>query len=203
MTPLRIIVLGYPMEISMWFFAVVCMLLLLDSEGILRWCILAAILHECGHVVAMRLLRWPGCRIRLTGLGIRLLQTEKAAVSYWSEGVAAAAGPAVNVGVGLLLVLIRGCIIQTVPEGLIQAQFSLGLFNLLPVEPMDGGRILRAILHMYLSDGVAEQIADAVTFIVLFPLTAGLFVSLFRQRLNFSLLAAVLYLVIFFVQKRR
>jgi len=84
------------------------------------------------------------------------------------EGVMALAGPATSIGLGLVFVLLDVAIGHTADDvklGLFYLawmNFTLGLFNLIPAFPMDGGRILRAALAGVLGRERATVIAVAI-----------------------------------------
>ena len=108
--------------------------------------LLAALLHECGHAIALWYFGVPIRSVRLTSLGAVLAVGE---TSYRTELICAAAGPAVNA----LLAIVA---FRPFPAfGLC----NLGLlgFNLLPLYPLDGGRMLRAALRQRLEPVSAER----------------------------------------------
>jgi Zn-dependent protease len=112
--------------------------------------LLAIGFHELGHYVLLCLLRKPPTALTLSFSGIRM-QTPP--LSYKEELAAAAAGPLSS----FLLVLIF-------PASPWAALYSvcLGLFNLLPIPGLDGGRMMSALLHLLLSDGTADRISFLV-----------------------------------------
>lgn len=126
-------------------------------------------LHELGHAAAARYFGIRTPRILLLPIG-GMAEMEAIPRSPREEIIIALAGPAVNyVIIGVLLIFVR------FPEGLnwdyfemslmglgrylVAANFVMGVFNLLPAFPMDGGRVLRALLAMRMPYLRATKIA--------------------------------------------
>nr|WP_154758985.1 M50 family metallopeptidase [Amycolatopsis pithecellobii] len=109
---------------------------------------LSVLLHELGHVVVALRMGIPVRRLRLFLLG-GLSEVARTPREPRQEGLVAAAGPVVSV----LLALFCGLLLLAVPSGTAAwllvaecavANLAVGLFNLLPGLPLDGGRMLRA-----------------------------------------------------------
>jgi Zn-dependent protease/CBS domain-containing protein len=144
-------------------------------QGVLFIVLLFAcvLLHEFGHVFAARRygIRTPDITLLPIG-GVARLQRmpDKPA----QELVVALAGPAVNVVIAVALFLIVGNTTNSAQLRQIEdpridmlsklAWFNVMLvvFNLIPAFPMDGGRVLRALLAMRLSYARATQVAASI-----------------------------------------
>lgn len=164
--------------------------LLLYTGGtlVLRLCLLAATLHELGHLLMCWLLAVPVCGFRLTLLGA-VLELDGRCQSGGEECLVALAGPLANLLTGLAVLRIpidyeMRCLFAG-------ASVMLALFNLLPVQPLDGSRVL----HGAVSFGGLER-ADRVTAVV--SHLAGLFLFIpgicFAIQGSVSLLFIVLWL---------
>lgn len=104
--------------------------------------------HELGHCVVALRFGLPVRRVRLFLLG-GLSEVARTPRKPAQEGLVAAAGPAVS----LVLAAIFGLVMLVVPaDGALWvlvlectvANLAVGVFNLLPGLPLDGGRMLRA-----------------------------------------------------------
>ena len=138
-------------------------LLLTDTPILLAALLPAALLHELAHYAVLRLCGVRAARFTLTGLGASLYVPKLHRLSYGAELLSAAAGPLMNLLLWVLLSL-TGREELTLFAG---AQMVLGVLNLLPVRPMDGGRILwlatAYLTEPYTADRVAAAVGLAVS----------------------------------------
>jgi len=114
------------------YFAAAAGVLLLPLNWLLAG-ILAAAFHECCHLATLKLCK---CSVRQLRIGLCGAQIVTGALTPSQELLCAAAGP---MGSLSLMVFARWVPILSI-LGLVQ-----GSFNLLPIYPLDGGRITRAI----------------------------------------------------------
>ena len=136
---------------------------------LLFFCVL---LHEFGHVFVARRYGVQTAEITLLPIG-GVAQMERIPEKPSQELLVALAGPTVNLAIaGILLVALGGLIpdgsteVQNPQVGLIGrllvANLFLALFNLIPAFPMDGGRVLRAVLAYRLGYARGTQVAATV-----------------------------------------
>lgn len=122
-------------ELTFCLLELVLMLFLLP----LRWLLaamVAAFIHELGHYTAVRLL---GGSVYGIKFGISGAVMEASDLPKWAELVCVIAGPLA----GLLLGLMYPCFPVTAICAVAQS-----IYNLLPIYPLDGGRILRSAVLM-------------------------------------------------------
>ena len=136
----------------------------------LRWCVrlaLAVVVHELGHVAALVLCGAEvyGLRMEACGLALRCAPP--------------LAGPAAGAG---LFCILRGL---GYPEG---ADLSLlyACANLLPVLPLDGGRVLEAVVAALAGARAAERLLDVLGLVLPVALM-GLGVVLFARGMGLAL----------------
>lgn len=118
------------------FLVLLGLLYYLDEDlGLLGWALAACALHELGHVAAVSLLGGGVKELHLTAVGAELTLDRARLLSYGQEVLAVLAGPCAS----LLTAVLAAAAGQFLLAGLSLGQ---GLFNLLPVLPLDGGRAL-------------------------------------------------------------
>ncbi|CAP56183.1 site-2 protease family protein [Gluconacetobacter diazotrophicus] len=131
------------------------------------------VLHEFGHILMARRFGVTTSDITLLPIGgvARLSRMPERA---GQELLVALAGPAVNLVIGLLLFAATGTwpSLDAATSGMVggggmvvrlaSVNLFLLLFNLLPAFPMDGGRVLRALLGYRMGFVRATQVAASV-----------------------------------------
>lgn len=162
------------------------LLVMLSSPLLLAALLLAAIPHELGHYWVLRRLHAQVTAIRVTSLGAEMQVAGR--LSYGGELLAAAAGPAVNLVLALLLGL--GGRLWDVLYLFSGAQLVLGVFNLLPVLPLDGGSILWNFAAWLTEPYTADRVAAVVGFGMAALLTLAAVAALWLGGSPFLLLAA-------------
>ncbi len=133
----------------------------------------SVLLHEFGHALVARRYGIATRRIVLYPIG-GVAQLEGMPKNPRQELWVALAGPAVNFGIAAALWLfapVFGAGVLGVLSGsLMIANLTLGLFNLVPAFPMDGGRALRAILAERIGDRRATETAVKVAKVAAFAM---------------------------------
>lgn len=163
-----------------------------DTQNLLPAVLCAAVAHELGHLAAVCAARGRVSRLRLTAAGAEL-QLE-GTLSYGREFICAIAGPVVN----LVLAFCAARMGAAVFAGL---NLALGLFNLLPMSVLDGGRALSCLTALLLGPEWARRVSVTMDKAVLFLLLLS-GVSLLSMGGNVTLLVVGVWLVrMFHTQK--
>lgn len=129
----------------------------------------SVLLHELGHALTAKKLGIPIIDIVLTPI-CGLARLERSPAGPWEEVRVAVAGPMVNLVVAMVLGLILwsqqgafsfdpAVISSSIVLTLFWINLCLFAINLLPIFPMDGGRILRALLALVLDNAKATTLA--------------------------------------------
>jgi Zn-dependent protease/CBS domain-containing protein len=157
---------GIPVYISPYWFVIAGVYIIVDAKnlastmhGSTRFVVAAAfvvllylsvLVHELSHSLVARGFGLPVRRILLYPLG-GFSEIEREPQTPGREFLVSAAGPTLSLllaagGYGLTHVVSAGTITGTLVFQLMWANLLIGGFNLLPGLPLDGGRMLRAVI---------------------------------------------------------
>ncbi len=126
-----------------------------EGIGLLPLGLLACLIHELGHIAAAAVCGGRIERLSLSIVGAELFFCYRTPLSYWQDSFIALAGPIAN--------MITGGVFFTLNWYLpAAASLGIGAFNLLPAEPLDGGKVLFSLLAEHLNPDLAERLMTAL-----------------------------------------
>jgi Zn-dependent protease/CBS domain-containing protein len=125
----------------------------------------SVLVHELSHSLVARSFKLPVRRILLYPLG-GFSEIEREPPTPGREFLVSAAGPALSLALaaacyGLMYVVALNTVAGTLVSQLRWANLVVGIFNLLPGLPLDGGRMLRAVIWKLTGRQATSTIAAA------------------------------------------
>lgn len=189
---------GIQIVLNYWFIAVMILFSLAGMGGKIILLFSSILWHEFAHAGVARALDFTvgevellpfGGVARIEGLGV---------ASSKGEIMIAAAGPAASL---VLAALVYGGMLYMkmwteVGDFYYKTNLMLGIFNLIPGLPLDGGRIFRAGLALYMDYGKATLIAAGVSkwlSVCLVGVTVYQYVACSTVNVTFLVAAVFLY----------
>jgi Zn-dependent protease len=157
---------GAPVEISLWFFLIFLMTPI--SWGISIF--LSVLIHEMAHAYVANLLGW-----RVFGIKVDLFTGSAAVDTNIPEKDSipvVAAGPLSNLLFAIIVLLVTSFVGSDINpivfkflNDLFVVNLILFIFNLLPIYPMDGGRIVKDFLFLKMRSNrrSAKRIAGGIS----------------------------------------
>ena len=116
-------------------------------------------MHECGHIIAGMFLGFKLKKIEILSVGIsacfniNLDDYNKKIhnVSYLElkKIVIVVAGPIVNIILAFIFELFNISLFNVSSEILVYSNFLITCFNLIPIYPLDGGRLIKYLINIF------------------------------------------------------
>ena len=160
-----------------------------------------AILHELGHLFMGLLLGLKPEKIDLIPMGLAVSfkvnisdfnkKKKRGNVEVLKEIFIAIAGPVVNL---IILILAQIFVKDEMLKNLIiYANLLIFMFNLLPIYPLDGGRILNGVLHIFVGKREAMKLSYNISMIITIIVTAIASIGILYYK-NIAIFFIVMYL---------
>ena len=190
-------------ELSFPLVALMTAVIIFDTSMSAIICFAGVIAHETGHLLALRHFGSYPQKIKLTLFDIAIIDRKKINRSDKAELIITLAGVTVNfilaiISYFLLTVTKNPCI-----EIFFNTNLTLGFFNILPVDSLDGGQALFILLSKKFSPFTSIKILDIISFIILIPVAVMGFLVLLQSKYNFTLLLTALYLIAIILLKNK
>ena len=184
-------------KLNLYIFLFLVLFLITNQIEVYALVMIFALIHEIAHLICGIILGFKPDTLRIMPLGFsiefdtniedynqKILKSNIIAVK---KIIIALAGPLIN-----LLIVILGVILN-INSNIIYANFLLFIFNLIPIYPLDGGRIVKNVLKIFYGNRKANQYINVITnttFIILTMLSSVL-IYIYK---SISILAIILVL---------
>ena len=190
-------------KIDFKIFAIIIIFLITKNIGIYATLMLFALIHELGHLVCGILLGFKPQSISIIPFGFKLgfkvkcddynIKIKKGNRLTLKKILIAISGPLTNVICILVLILIKNKISIEEFQNSIYANILLILFNLIPIYPLDGGRIMQGLIHIFIGLKQSYSYVKTITNINVILLTAISSILILYYK-NIAILLVIIYL---------
>lgn len=168
--------------------------------------ILFALIHEVAHIVVGITYGLKPKTLKITPFGISIYfekyKRNGKKILEKQKIIIALAGPIINIAIAVgIMFLPSNIFIHISQENLILANLLLALFNLIPIYPLDGGRIINSILSLKKIDKKNNIIlTEKISYICLIILTliASLVILILQ---NIAIFFIIIYLWLLVLQQ--
>lgn len=169
-------------RIDLKIFMLMILFLITNQIEIYAMIMIFAIIHEFGHLLAGILLGMKPEKIELKPFGVSIkfdikredynIKIGKGNLLEIKKIFVALAGPITNAFIIIILMMYDSWKFneQDITR-MIFSNITLILFNILPIYPLDGGRILKSIIYMLKGKHIAEQYIYFISYITLIMIT--------------------------------
>ena len=166
-----------------------------------------ACIHELSHLLVGIILGFKAQEIKITPVGLQVSfeikceeynkKVRKGNILSLKKALIASAGPVINFLIASIL-LILGAVNKinlnnVIFQNAIYANILIGLFNLIPIYPLDGGRILNEILHIFVGLKKSHKYTHIISKTVIILLTTVSSIAILYLQ-NISLIIIIGYL---------
>ena len=179
-------------------------LILAAALGFIREFLLllaAVTIHEMTHVLVGLIFRARVSEIVITPLGEAAVLKGLDRIAPWARAAVILAGPLINLVIGITGVCLTGEAGAAMPASgmgwgyFFSANIALGLFNMLPSFPLDGGRLCQLILGNTIGVARANRLVCRISRVIAgFLIAVGLLQMLLFD-FNMSLYLAGVYII--------
>ena len=189
-------------KIDFTFALTVSLMLLLCSSDTVIISLLSSVLHEFGHLSFMFFFRQRVEKVTFGAFGVRIDRQITIALSYEKEAVIAIGGVLVN-----FIIAISGAVYYYVSGSdfslkLTAVNIIIAIFNMIPIDTLDMGRVLRYTLLCRIDENKCDRILSVISMAFVNLLAIGCLAVNVLVGFNLSLIIVTVYLYVITLFKK-
>lgn len=189
-------------KVNLQIFLFIIIFVLTHQIEIYGWIMLFAFIHELGHMIAGIVLKLKPKSLSLMPFGISVtFETyEYKKLVEIKKMLIAIAGPLTNLIICIIALFLH---INLATKALvIYSNILIALFNLIPIYPLDGGRILKGIIRLGHEEIESDRIVNRISNILIIVLTAIASILILYLK-NIAILFIIAYLWVMIINENK
>lgn len=189
-------------KINLQIFLFIIIFILTNQIEIYACIMLFAFIHELGHMIAGILLKLKPKSLSLMPFGIsitfetygykKLIEIKKILIAI--------AGPLTNLTICVITAFLH--LDEQVKELIIYSNILIAIFNLIPLYPLDGGRILKGIIRLKYKEIEADRMVNNISNMIMIGLTAISSIAILYLK-NIAILFVIMYLWLIIIKENK
>lgn len=183
-------------KVNRYFIPYIIFLIIIGYKGQLIYSFFIVLIHEFIHYLFARYYKFSGFDIELMVVGAAIKLKDLDEASPKEDLIISAAGPAAN----LILCILFYILYKRFPHEefymLFEGNLAIGLFNLIPAFPLDGGRILRDILNFKFMYKKSNKIMINISILIGLLLMLCYAILFFKGSNNFNVGIIGIFIII-------
>ena len=189
-------------KIDLTFSLTVTLMLLLCNGDTVIISLLSSMLHEMGHLWFMYLFRQRVEKVTFGAFGVRIDRQFTCRLSYKKEAVIALGGIMVN-----FIIAFTGAIYYHIWGSdfslkLTAVNIIIAIFNMIPIDTLDMGRVLRYTLLCRIDENKCDRILSIISMVFINLLAIGCLAVNILVGFNLSLIIVTVYLYVITLFKK-
>ena len=192
--------------INLKIFIFIAIFLITRQIKIYALLMLFGFIHEMGHLVTGIFLGLKVDNIKIApyGFSITFEKQEQTKKLCFKKSIIALAGPLTNlliIGIIYLYSNIKNINGGNL-ENVIYANILLFIFNMLPIYPLDGGRIIKEIIRIYIGEKESDLYIQKISYatIILLTMLTSVVILIYK---NIALLIVIVYLWVIVIKENK
>jgi Zn-dependent proteases len=190
-------------KVNKFFIPYIVLLIVIGFNGEFAISFIVVLMHEGIHYLTAVLFGFSGFDVKILPIGAVLKLNDLDEATPVEDMIISLAGPIFNLIFALLIWFIYVGEHNSYLIFFMKSNFALGLFNIIPAFPLDGGRVLRDLLSMKHIYRRANELTIKVSIILGFVLLGFSIFLCFYHVINYNIAIIGIFIVVSSMRERK